>query len=1326
MPAPRESPRAPAPRPRRTERLLRFAGGVLIGSIALFCSLLLVVRFFVLPQFETQRGDIAEYLSKQLGAPVEIDGLTTGWDGWNPKLVVTGVRVRDRAGAAKLPLLELPQVEGIVSWESLPRLELQLKELTIERPRLAIRRDRAGRIHLAGLEIDPEATGDDRPFTDWLLKQRHIVVRDALISWNDDRRNAPQLVLDRVQIRLDHTQGEHRFGVTGVPPAELASPLDLRGQLTGASFRDWEKANGRVYLRLDYADVAAWKEWIPLPIPVESGKGALRLWFEFASGIAKEVTGDVELANVRVRVQPDLPQLELTHLSGRLGWKQEGGRRSFTTRGLSFVSRDGLSLTPTDFALTMTEGSDGTMTGGEIAFDRLELAPLVGLAAHLPLSERWRQDLATYLPRGTVAAGRYAWAGPTDAPTTFTARGDFVDAGVTAQRTFPGATGVSGSFEASERGGKLNVSGKAVTVALPRVFAEPLAFDRFDGAVRWERSADGYSVRVDEFAFANADLAGGVSGSWHERDAGPGEIDVKAHVTRGDITRLGPYLPITMEKATRNWLRLALQKGTVAEGKLTLIGNLAEFPFGKGKRGTFVAAMKTKGVTLDYADHWPPLTELDAEVRFDATRLTIDGARAKIQGADVGRTKAEIADLSAEHPLLTVNGEASGATTVFLQFIESSPVAGWIGHFTDAAKATGNGHLALRFDVPLGKGESTTVAGEYTFVDNDLRLPGLVPLAKVSGKLAFSEHDMRATDLVAEVLGGPAKLSVMSSEGRVRVNASGTANLALVRTAFPVLFADRLGGTSDWLLAASVRPEGSTWSIDAPMVGATIDLPAPVGKAAADAMPLHIERREVPNRTNQDTLIVEMRGVARLALQRRITAGDVAVDRALLLVGKATERPGDTERPGLWIRADVGVLNIDDWLAVRAREEAKSGAREETKGATSGGGGLALNGVDLDASLLQAIGRRFRDIKVVARHAPDAWRLTLAGPEIDGTAAWYSPGGEHPNGRIVARLARLTMPGPGDLVPWQGAIETAPRADAAANSWPGIDLTAESFLSKGRDLGKLEVVAQPTASDWRIDRLALSSQAGRIVASGAWRASVRPQQTRLDVKLEAQEAGAFLARMGYPEAIKGTPTKIDGQLAWAGAPSEFDYPTLSGAFSVSAGAGQFTKIDPGIGKLLGVLSLQALPRRITLDFRDVFSEGFAFDEISGNVRIQNGVMQSNDLKISGPAARVQIAGDADLAKETQQLNVRVQPSLATSFSAGTAGAAMLLLAANPVLAAAVGAGTLLAQKIMQDPIENLFSYEYRVTGSWTDPVVARVARSTASAAPAASAESQVK
>ena len=170
-----------------------------------------------------------------------------------------------------------------------------------------------------------------------------------------------------------------------------------------------------------------------------------------------------------------------------------------------------------------------------------------------------------------------------------------------------------------------------------------------------------------------------------------------------------------------------------------------------------------------------------------------------------------------------------------------------------------------------------------------------------------------------------------------------------------------------------------------------------------------------------------------------------------------------------------------------------------------------------------------------------------------------------------------------------------------------------------------------------------------------------------------------------------------------GRPTDFDYPTLSGSLRIDVGPGRFIKIDPGIGKLLGVLSLQSLPRRITLDFTDVFSEGFAFDEIKGDVRIQNGVLMTDDLLLAGPAAKVKISGSADLAKETQQLTVRVQPALSSSVSAG----AMLFLLANPLVGAAVAAGSLLAQKVMRDPIEQMFSYEYQVTGSWSDPIVAR-------------------
>lgn len=146
----------------------------------------------------------------------------------------------------------------------------------------------------------------------------------------------------------------------------------------------------------------------------------------------------------------------------------------------------------------------------------------------------------------------------------------------------------------------------------------------------------------------------------------------------------------------------------------------------------------------------------------------------------------------------------------------------------------------------------------------------------------------------------------------------------------------------------------------------------------------------------------------------------------------------------------------------------------------------------------------------------------------------------------------------------------------------------------------------------------------------------------------------------------------------------------------------------------GVLSLQALPRRITLDFRDVFSEGFAFDEITADLRIQNGTMHTDNLRLSGPAAKVTISGDIDLEQETQRLSVRVQPALSSTISAGAA----VLFLANPLVGAAVGAGTLLAQKVLRDPFEQMFSYDYRVTGSWSDPVVERGGGRAASRNPA--------
>jgi uncharacterized protein YhdP len=314
----------------------------------------------------------------------------------------------------------------------------------------------------------------------------------------------------------------------------------------------------------------------------------------------------------------------------------------------------------------------------------------------------------------------------------------------------------------------------------------------------------------------------------------------------------------------------------------------------------------------------------------------------------------------------------------------------------------------------------------------------------------------------------------------------------------------------------------------------------------------------------------------------------------------------------------------------------------------------------------------------------------------------------------MARLSRIALPGRGNPATWQSAEAkeaAADSQDAQSNHWPEIDLAADAFYSKERNLGKLEFVAKPQGADWKVDKLILANDAGRLEANGAWRVAARTQQTKLDVLLDAPDSGAFLARYGYAEGVKGAATHIEGQVAWAGAPHEFEFGSLNGSFGIRVGPGRFTKLEPGPGKLLGVLSLQALPRRVTLDYSDVFTEGFAFDEITGSVRIASGVMSTSDLRLVGPAAKVDISGETDLAKETQRLVVRVQPALSSIVSSGAA----LLFLTNPLVGAVVGAGSLFAQTILQDPVEKMFRYEYTITGGWSDPVIVKGSGGTSTA-----------
>lgn len=205
----------------------------------------------------------------------------------------------------------------------------------------------------------------------------------------------------------------------------------------------------------------------------------------------------------------------------------------------------------------------------------------------------------------------------------------------------------------------------------------------------------------------------------------------------------------------------------------------------------------------------------------------------------------------------------------------------------------------------------------------------------------------------------------------------------------------------------------------------------------------------------------------------------------------------------------------------------------------------------------------------------------------------------------------------------------------------------------------------------------------------------------LDFDLRIDDAGRTLDRLGFPGSFTGGEGRIGGTLSWQGLPWDPHYPTLEGRVDLSLGRGRFLKTEPGVAKLLSVLNLQSLPRRLSLDFSDIFLKGYSFDGLRGDARIANGVAKTDNFSMVGPQAVVGLRGSVDLVGETQDVLAEVVPNLDAGMASIVYGALI-----NPF----VGLGSLVAQYALSEPLRRILTYRYAISGPWEDPKVVDIGR----------------
>ena len=759
---------------------------------------------------------------------------------------------------------------------------------------------------------------------------------------------------------------------------------------------------------------------------------------------------------------------------------------------------------------------------------------------------------------------------------------------------------------------------------------------------------------------------------------------------------------------------------------------------------------------------WPALTGLSGELLFSRASLDVKGVTGGVlglPGMQLVKADARIPDLT-KGTTVEVTAALKGPLSEALRYVNTSPVSSLTGQALLNATGTGVAEYGIKLNLPVHNIKTSRIDGSVTLPGNDVHfVAGSPALMQLKGTVAFTERGFAVADARARMLGGDVRIDggmrtgprpapgVPDSEATVSFKAQGTATADGLRQAKELGLSGALAnlaqsasGSTGYTAALAFKRGAVELSVGSSLQGLALNLPAPMGKTADSTLPLRFDRALVPEslaagQKLQDQLSLSLGAASpgpsrsggaapaanllAITYVRDLSNAEPRVLRGSLAVGLGE----NVSLPDAGVAANINLpqVDLDAWERVLGASAVSAAAVSAGPSASSPAAQSYLpNTLAIRALELRVRGHQLHHVVVGGTRDGAVWRANLSADELNGYVEFRQPSGpSSPSGRLYARLSRLNL-----------AAGAASNVEAVLNeqpaSIPALDIVVEDVELRGLKLGRVEVEAvnrsaQTTGNgvrEWRLNKFNVVLPEARLTATGNWAAlsaqadasvattANRPLADRrrsvMKFTLDIADSGELLRRFGMGDVIRRGKGKLEGQVAWIGSPLSLDTPSLAGQFNVNLESGQFIKADPGLAKLLGVLSLQSLPRRLTLDFRDVFSEGFAFDFVRGDVNIDRGLATTNNLQMSGVNAAVLMEGSADTVRETQDLKVVVVPEI----NAGTAS--LIATAINPI----IGLGTFLAQAFLRRPLMQAATQEFHISGTWADPKVSKIDRRT--------------
>lgn len=1255
------------------KRIIRFFAYLAGGTVILLAIAVGLFRLF-LPRLPEYQDDIKAWASAAIGMSVEFSGMDARWGLSGPEVEFYDAELVAHDTLARIIAAEQVSV-GVALSNLLFDRQAVVDRVVVRDTTLEVRQLANGTWAVQGSPIDQLLPDREGPVEEGNelgpieIRLQDIVVK--LLQPGDERPKTfriPSLVVNRDDVRMAI---DADVGL----PATLGEALRLSAVqlLEGPrEARSWD-----VQLEMRDVRLRGLSEMQPLEqARFDGGRGDLDVSIEIVGQRVRSAAAVVDLRNIAIATLADLA------LSGRVEFLGD-------EEGWLVAANEFQATTPAgQWPLTSIRVETGTDDEGKIEMVDLQASYLnfADAAVVLPwLDEEQRRMLGDLDPTGVVRDLAVSLSDLDSETPQFNVSATFDNVGAAASGTRPGLRGFSGRLRADRASGRLEIDSDNLVVTAPGILGQPLAFDTSRGTVIWRRGNDRTTVLSDSIVLANAffDSETSVEVSLVEGAKRP-FIDLESVFSINDLAAARLYVPY-MEKRPRmsEWFREGIIAGRVPRATARLIGDLNNWPFDDGD-GQFLIESNIRDGVIVYEEDWPEVEVVDADLVIENMSLLSERNHAVTVGNVVRNARIEIGDF--RNPFFEIRAQSESTLPALHELSVNSPINELLGQQLEKLTVAGNANLDLALDIPIRDAKNFTLLARLEPIGGSARMEGFnAPLTDLQGTVVIERENVSSEALQATLLGRPMLIELSQApdtmpEYRVIADAVGSATAAALESELGLPLAGRVTGEAGFS-ARLLFPAGKveepmpfTIQVSSDLQGMGVALPRPLGKAADESVDLGVTIF-IPKGAER----VDTTGVAGdiFSWQATITKQDGLwdVDRGVATFGGETAADSIPETRGLHLRGATEYVHIRRWFELGKESEGKFGTMER------------IRSVDIDVENLHVLGQHLVDHRIRLDRSARDWHVEVEGDDV--VASTVIPYDFNSGRPIVVDAERLVLPGDDtepDLEPAQVDPRTLP---------PILVRSAETAFGR-RFFGAVEAEFKRTADGLEAESILARDKTFEIVGNASWVLDeADPAGTRSSVtaSLTSNDVRATMRRLDYAPGIVGDDLAMLFDLSWSGGPSEKMFESLDGEVKVRIGGGRLEEVSPGAGRVFGLLSVAALPRRLALDFRDVFGKGFAFDKIQGSFTIIDGNTYTCDLSLESPAADIGIVGRAGLVTRDYEQSAVVSANFGNALP--VAGA----LVAGPQVAAAL----LIFSQIFKKPLQEATQIYYGIGGTFDEP-----------------------